>query len=186
VNRSKVVLLLMVLAVLVSGYGCAAPLVAGASSALIKSTATAVGTGIYNTVQDNIDKGKADESISVPDSVLYKAGNATVKNAVLEVLSASGDTIDTATDTFIKTAKKTQTEEPEGITSLGRSETSVVKRITLVKEKGLVKVSLSVDTYRKTLFTGESKKEWPEYEQKIRRIFFEELSRKIKPAGKEK
>jgi hypothetical protein len=183
VNNSKVVLLLTAFAVLVSGYGCAAPLVAGASSALIKSTATAVGTGIYNTVQDNIDKGKAAESISVPESVLYKANNATVKNAVLEVLSASGDTIDTATDTFIKTAKKAQTEEPGGIT---RGETSVVKRITLAKEKGLVKVSLSVDTYRKTLFTSESKKEWPEYEQKIRGIFFEELSRKIKPAGKEK
>ena len=56
-----------------------------------------MGSSIYHASKDDKDKEKMGASIDVPNFVYYKASNKRCMDAIVEVLSECGDTIEIAT-----------------------------------------------------------------------------------------
>lgn len=175
----KIVLHLYLIVLVLSLSGCAAP---GLYALGVGAAAGGGGVAMYNASQDDNDQAGIIATTDVPQSMAYNCSVQSCKNAVIDVLVGGGESINLATDSFIRTDKHRINEEVGAFSSLvGDSEIYVTKSINLMTTGSATKVSIKVDFYRKTLYTQESKKEWPEQEATIRKEFFDQLSKSITP-----
>lgn len=140
-----------------------------------------MGTGMYNASKDGGEiMMTAQEAATIPMAMVFQAGASNCRRAIVEVLATSGETVEMSTETMVRTAKTRINEEAGMMTSIiGHAEVYVQKSITLMSSGASTEVLVQVDIYRKTMYTDEEKKEWPEQKAAIRYSFFEELSEKI-------
>lgn len=157
--------------------GCAAPLYFAATGA----AAGLVGAGVYNASQDGKSQEGLPAETKAPVEVEYRASTRECSNAIVEVLTEAGDSLAAATERLIKTEKRRVNKELQMVSSLlGKAEVYAVKTFTLTPVSRGVKVTVKVDLFRKTIYTDETKKDWPEQEAAIRAQFFEALGKKLR------
>ena len=170
---------LLVVVVFLNGCVAAAPLYFAGTGAAVG----VVGAGVYNASQDDKTKNTLTSSADVPHSVVYRASGKACMNAIVEVLSESGESLVVVTDQLVKTDKRRITKELGVFTSrTGKAEVYAVKTVSILPKGKGTSVSLKIDLLRKTAYTDESKKEWPDQEAAIRARFFNDLAKKLRPA----
>ncbi len=139
------------------------------------------GVGMYNASKDGGGATMTvQEASAVPMSMVFQAGTPDCRRAIVEILATSGETVEMSTETMVRTSKTRINEEANAISSItGHAEVYVQKTFTLMSSGTSTEVLVQIEMYRKTLYTDEAKKEWPEQKAAIRYTFFEELSEKI-------
>lgn len=161
--------------------GCVAPVAVGLYEAAVVGGGVAVGAAAYNAADDSDPAKGQGNAASAPMYVDFRADLRKTKNAILEAFAESNDTVENVTDSLVKSKKAPYGEQPGAFKSfMGKGSVSVAKTLTLNQEaKGVTRVTMKVDMYRKTPMTDEAQQNWPDQESIIRAAFFDKLGKKL-------